>query len=66
MPILWEGGLPISGGVDERYDASIQPAPELAWKREGSDERGTYGRSDDDGELGDGLTCESSRVTEWR
>ena len=32
----------------------------------GSDERGTYRRSDDQRQLGDGLTRESGMVTEWR
>ena len=31
---------------------------------EGSDERGTYGRSDDQRQLGDGLSRESGMVTE--
>ena len=58
--------MPASDGMDERYDAPIQPASEPAWKREGSDERGTYGRSDDQRELGDGLNHENGMVTEWR
>ncbi len=32
VPILWEGGWPRSGGMDERDDASLQPAPEAACK----------------------------------
>ena len=34
VPVLWDGGLPISGGMNERYDVSIQPAPEPASKEE--------------------------------
>ena|SRR5258708_33124578 len=47
VPILRDGVIAHIRWYGRRYDALIQPAPEPARKREGSDERGTYGRSDD-------------------
>jgi hypothetical protein len=65
VPILRDGVIARRRLVwTRRYDAPIQPAPEPAWRREGSDERGTYRRSDDQRQLGDGLPRESDMVTE--
>jgi hypothetical protein len=64
MPVLWDGVIAHIRWYERKIRCVHTACIGAGLQGEGSDERGTYERSDDQGELGDGLNCESSMVTE--